>query len=671
MRVTCHILGGLLALLVSRNSVARAAILDGKSIDTNSGEVQQVGEVVKGEYLSEETFQLTEGSLPALTELDSTHASLFYPESTSKRRRSGVDSSQKCKTFPGYHYWPGDSVWRLFDRITGGALIKTVPIAASCYDNFGVYDKTRCNHVVDQWSNSSLQSVGFTFSLSGFELTHPSLADPTSVMWPVYQGLTCQPGEKPSGKCSLGGYPSYVVDAHNVAHLQLAVNFARSLNLRLVIKNTGHDFNGRSAGAGALSIWMQRFKSIEYFKNFKTDSYSGPALKVGAGVISSELYEAAEKYDVTAVGGEGMSVGFAGGFLAGGGHSPLSPLYGLGADQASVLSIEVVTANGHFITANEDKNTDLFWALRGGGGSTFGVVTSYTVKAFPKMKAAVMTFSFTTSETVSYDAFWTAVRAYWQLLPTFNDAGNYEYWAVTHGDGDALAFSMVPWFAPNHTLAELKTLVAPLFHTWKGLSIEFNVTESEHDSFHGAWAAGFPREVVGGAKTKTAGRLFPTENFEDPTKFNKTFDALKSLSDKGGQVIGFGITGGPGPYPDNAVNPAWRGAAMWAISVIDFPEGSPWDVISEKGETLTNEWMKPWRDVTPGGGAYASEADVTEPNFEQSFYGAEKYAKLLSIKDKVDPSGLFYAHQGVGSARWYVTDQRDGVPTQNGRLCRV
>ncbi|KAK6705432.1 hypothetical protein SNK03_009284 [Fusarium graminearum] len=141
------------------------------------------------------------------------------------------------------------------------------------------------------------------------------------------------PGDKPDGNCTLGGFPSYVVDAHNVAHIQLAVNLARSLNLRLVIKNTGHDFNGRSAGAGALSLWMQRFKSIQYFKDFKTPSYSGPAMKVAAGVIGSELYEAADKYGVTAVGGEGMSVGFAGGYLAGGGHSPLSPIYGLAADQ--------------------------------------------------------------------------------------------------------------------------------------------------------------------------------------------------------------------------------------------------------------------------------------------------------------------------------------------------
>ncbi|KAF5026999.1 hypothetical protein F66182_873 [Fusarium sp. NRRL 66182] len=626
MQANIRVLGSLLALLISQNGAVQAAGVDGRDDTANSG----TGEVVQGNYLAEEKFQLTDASLTHLADVDPEHAPLFYPENTVDKRSLG--SSAKCKNFPGDALWPSDSIWRLLDLFTGGALIKTVPIGASCYNNLGAYDKARCSHIIDQWSNSSLH-----------------IADPTSVMWPLYQGRTCQPGESPSGKCSLGGYPSYVVDAHNVAHLQLAINFARSMNLRLVIKNTGHDFNGRSAGAGALSVWMQRFKSIQYLKSHKTKSYSGPALKVGAGVIGSELYEAAEKYGVTAVGGEGMSVGYAGGYLAGGGHSPLSPLYGMGADQ--ILSLEVVTADGRFITASEDQNRDLFWALSGGGGSTYGVVTSYTVKAFPKIKAAVMSFSFSTGKTVSYDAFWAAVRAYWELLPTFNDAGNYEYWTLLHGESDTLNFGMAPWFAPNHTLAELKALVAPLFSAWKSLGIQFNVVESEHDSFHGAWAAGFPRETVGRASTKTAGRLFPRENFQDPTKFNKTFDALKSLSDNGGGLIGFGITGGPGPYPDNAVNPAWRDAAMWAISVVDFPEGSSWEFIAQRSKTLTNDWMKPWRDVTPGGGAYASEADVTEPNFKQSFYGAAKYERLLSIKDKVDPTGLFYALQGVGSDR--------------------
>jgi hypothetical protein len=80
------------------------------------------------------------------------------------------------------------------------------------------------------------------------------MVDPTSIMWPLYQGRTCMPSDDPTANCTLGGYPEYAVNVSNVAHIQLAVNFARNANLRLVVKNTGHDFNGKSSGAGALSI---------------------------------------------------------------------------------------------------------------------------------------------------------------------------------------------------------------------------------------------------------------------------------------------------------------------------------------------------------------------------------------------------------------------------------
>lgn len=66
------------------------------------------------------------------------------------------------------------------------------------------------------------------------------------------------------------------------------------------------------------------------------------------------------------VGGEGLTVGYTGGYLQGGGHSPLSSILGMGADH--VLEIEVVTGDGRFVTASSSQNSDLFWAIRGGGG---------------------------------------------------------------------------------------------------------------------------------------------------------------------------------------------------------------------------------------------------------------------------------------------------------------
>jgi FAD/FMN-containing dehydrogenase len=124
-------------------------------------------------------------------------------------------------------------------------------------------------------------------------------------MSPLFYGATCQPQNAATGgKCELGGLPPYSVNVTNVAQIQLAVNFARNLNLRLVVHNTGHDFLGKSTGAGALSIWTRHLKEIKLIEDYKSHCYQGPAMKLGAGVEVRELYEAADAAGYTAVGGE-------------------------------------------------------------------------------------------------------------------------------------------------------------------------------------------------------------------------------------------------------------------------------------------------------------------------------------------------------------------------------
>jgi FAD/FMN-containing dehydrogenase len=126
-------------------------------------------------------------------------------------------------------------------------------------------------------------------------------------MSPIYEGATCEPQDGLLGKeCTLGGFPEYSLNITNVAQIQLAINFARSLNLRLVVRNTGHDFLGKNTGQGALSIWTHHLRDIEVIDNYQSagGSYNGPAMKLGAGVMVYELYEAAEKAGYTAVAGE-------------------------------------------------------------------------------------------------------------------------------------------------------------------------------------------------------------------------------------------------------------------------------------------------------------------------------------------------------------------------------
>jgi FAD/FMN-containing dehydrogenase len=253
------------------------------------------------------------------------------------------------------------------------------------------------------------------------------------MMWPLFQGRTCMPTSDPNGTCTLGGYPSYSIKVSNVAQVQLGVNFARNLNLRLVVKNTGHDYIGKSSGAGALNIWTHNLKDIQFIKNYQNAEYSGPAFKAGAGVQGFEILEAARDNDVTVLAGICETVGWAGGYLAGGGHSPLASIYGMAADQ--VLAYEVVTADGRFVTASNAVNADLFWALRGGGGSTFGIVTSVIAKAHPKIKVTKSVFSFQAAPDNS-QSFWKAVNAYFKRFPTFTDAGTYSYfWSESHISG--------------------------------------------------------------------------------------------------------------------------------------------------------------------------------------------------------------------------------------------
>jgi len=103
--------------------------------------------------------------------------------------------------------------------------------------------------------------------------------------------------------CTQGGFPVYAVKVSSVTHVQLAVNFARNNNIHLVIKNTGHCYLGKSSGAGALSIWMHNLKDITYYVYLGIPSYSGPAMKIGAGVTVREVYEAAHRNNLSALGG--------------------------------------------------------------------------------------------------------------------------------------------------------------------------------------------------------------------------------------------------------------------------------------------------------------------------------------------------------------------------------
>ncbi|KAF6834701.1 FAD binding domain-containing protein [Colletotrichum plurivorum] len=659
-------LSALAVLTVSAQNI----LIDGEMIPANETTVAPAAEpiAVAGmkdtvESFEEELVQLTDAVLANLTELQLSSVSLFQfgDDSSVEGRPIEARAQGRCKTFPGDFLWPHDIIWKLFDVLLGGALVKTVPIAAPCYDSFGVKNPSECAFLTANWGNNSF-----------YHIEHP-----TSVNAVLFQGQTCMPPTLAGGvlgtdTCSVGGYPEYAVVARNVAHIQLAVNFARSLDIRLVIKNTGHDFGAKSTGAGSLSIWTYNLKSTRFIEKYRRDGYDGPAIKLGAGVQAFEVYEAAHRYGVTVVGGEGQSVGVAGGYIAGGGHSPLSSLYGMAADQ--VLSLEVVTANGRFVTASPKSHPDLYWALCGGVGSTFGVVTSLTVKAYPKLTISTLTFSFSTGSTVSDEAFWAGVKAYFDGFETYADKGNYGYLRIRNlGPGLGYTFSMQPWFGPGLTKTELQEITKPFFDRLSKLGIAVAPVLNQYDDFYSAWKANFPLGPWGSTTIRQGSRLIPRSVWKDESKLNATFGVIQRIVEEGGYIVGFNIQGkgirAPNP-PDNAVNPAWRGALAHIITAAFWTPSSSEEEIKKASDKLTFDWGQQLRDLTPDSGAYMSESDYIEPDFQQAFFGS-KYERLYQIKKRYDPHDIFYATNAVGSENWELQGKILGnLPSQNSKLCR-
>lgn len=236
-----------------------------------------------------EQQQLTRDYVASLPEEDARLIAFEGQFESDQNEIEAVNTTDKrCRYDPNDKKWPSEKAWNKLKKQLSSpeALIPTVPQAAACYGT--TKNDARCQQLTSSWRDPA---------------TH--IDDPTEVFSPLYQGLTCQPPSRfDSGSCTLGGYPAYVIKAKTVSDIQCAINFARNDNLRLIVKNTGHDLIGKSLGYGSISVWTHGFKDVQYIDNYVDESgYRGPAIKAGAGVQAFELYKFASQNNVIAVAG--------------------------------------------------------------------------------------------------------------------------------------------------------------------------------------------------------------------------------------------------------------------------------------------------------------------------------------------------------------------------------
>lgn len=478
-------------------------------------------------------------------------------------------------------------------------------------------------------------------------------------MQPYWQNNTCSPfppyaGVDGSGSCTLGNLAQYAINVADASSVIAGIKFAQDKNIRLTIKNTGHDYLGRSAGAGSLALWMHNLKHIIVL-NYTNADYTGSAVRLGAGVESQEVTEALSKAGLRTVGGSCPTVGLAGGWLQNGGHGPLMAAYGLGADSA--LEYEIVTADGKHLTVSpSNDHADLYWALSGGGSGNYAVVLSATVKAYVDGPVAGASFTFANDQS---DAFWAAVQAWIQQLLVLDlSPGLKTVASITNA---SFAMNFATW--PGATTDALVSALSPFFLDLAKLNITLATNVSNVQPTYLAHYKNFTITPYTVNET-VASRLIPRSFVQEESSVSALVSKMRDVVEGSNgiiNVIASNVSGSAKPGV-NAVPAAWRSSLFHMNFGLSLSQDASWEQLSTSHE-LVAQWQDQFRGLVPDSGSYISESTFSDKTWKHDYFG-DNYERLLGIKRKYDPESVFWANVAVGS---------DDVwePREDGRLCHV
>jgi FAD/FMN-containing dehydrogenase len=551
--------------------------------------------------------------------------------------------------------WPSEASWDQLDRDVGGRLIKVRSPLADCV---GGSPDAACEQLFKELKNPYYlgDEVGLTQSLGWVGA------------WTSEQSV-------------------YAVAAKTTQDVVAAVNFARTNNLRLVVKGGGHSYQGTSNAADSLLIWTRHMNAITMHDAFvgagcEARAEPQPAVSIEPGAYWQQAYDAVTTKGGRYVQGGGcMTVGVAG-LVLGGGFGSWSKAFGLAG--ANLLEAEVVTADGEIRIANICTNPDLFWALKGGGGG-FGVLTRLTLRthALPEFLGGVFATIKASSDEAYHRLISKVMEFYAQAL--FNP-----HWGeqLSFGPGRVLSIFMVlqgldqqqaeatwrPFFdwvsasGQDFTIVSTPRIISePARRFWDpaflkqapGLVISDDRPGAPADNIYWAGDAG----QVGAVWRAYQSAWLPQSLLADNQR-ERLVDAL-FVAAKHREVslhVNKGLAGATvdaiATARDTAMNPAVVDAFALAIcgaggppSYPDVPGHEPDPAHARSEAEAVTAAMNEIRGLVPRVGSYVWETDYFQPHWQEAFWG-ENYDRLLAVKSKYDPDGLFFLHHGVGSEDW-------------------
>jgi len=418
--------------------------------------------------------------------------------------------------------------------------------------------------------------------------------------------------------------PAIIARCRDVADVIQAVKFGREEGLDIAIRGGGHNGGGLGSVDRGLMIDLSLIRGVRI----------DPASKIGVAAAGCQLGDydhAAQAFGLATPAGIISTTGV-GGLTLGGGIGHITRKYGLTID--NLLSVDMVLADGSFVTASADSNRDLFWAVRGGGGN-FGVVTSFTFKLHP------------VGTVVAGPTFWPIEQAeevlkwYREFLPEAPEELNGFFAFLTVPPGPPFPENLwlkkmaaVMWCYLG-SQEEADRLLAPARKVGKmamyGLQpMPFAAWQSAFDGVYPPghqwyWRADFVKEIddeAVAAHVKNANKL-PTPQ------------STMHLYPIDGAASKVGASETPWAYRDG----------KWAEVIVGV------DPDPSKAKTLRDWTVSYWEDLHPYsmGGAYVNFMMDEGQERVQATY-RENYGRLASIKARYDPKNLFHVNQNIKPA---------------------
>jgi len=568
---------------------------------------------------------------------------------------AGIQRSVNRRVRPSDPLWPSPASWEKLKALVGGNLVQPQALFAACQTN---PNDSACTDVLKNIRN------------------------------PIYIG------DQPAGT-EVSGWldawtpaPSaYAVAARNSADVAAAVNFARENNLRLVVKGAGHSYLGTSNAPDSLLVWTRAMNKVTLHDAFVGKGCEGrnspvPAVSAEAGAMWIDLYHAVTTEAGRYVQGGGCTTVGVAGLVQSGGFGSFSK--GFGTAAAGLLEAEVVTADGKVRIANACTNPDLFWALKGGGGGSFGVITRLTLRTYELPEFFGFVGGKIKAQTDA--AFRELITHYMEF---YRDNLFNPHWGeqIRLQSDNTLELSMVCQGLDD---AQIKSIWQPFFD-WAKNSKDLNASDLRSGAYTSrhwwdvvyrkstgndalisdprpgapakhAWWSGDRGQV--GAFLHGYESLWLPATLLQKDQQQRLADALFAATRHKKVEMHFnkGIAGAPpaavAATKDTATNPAVLDAFTLVI-IADGERPSYPGLARPAIDTTAARRNKneidlaaaELRKITPNAGSYVSESNYFNASWQQAYWGTN-YSRLRAIKSKYDHDGLFFVHHGVGSEDW-------------------